>query len=235
MPRDQSMIQRLIQRLILGAALVLSGPAACEREVDQASSPAPVTATLYVAPVAASHPWVMAMVTQTSITRPHGVDARLEGLVGVGGERTPDPILEGETREDLQSWLDTYEAQHPRPPELLPIWERDPFGPDHRVRARLYFIAHERGFVADAEARASVERHEHGPSVHVRFGPAQTRDLEALTAVFMGRRLAVALDDEALMLPVIAQPITGGQLELATQTSSSPELTAPALLKRLTR
>ena len=46
-----------------------------------ASSPVPVTAALYVAPVAASHPWVMAMVTQTSITRPHGVDVRLEGTL----------------------------------------------------------------------------------------------------------------------------------------------------------
>ncbi len=219
------------------ATLCLPSLSACERKGEASESQAaaaPLQAELRVAPVADAHPWVMAFVTQTSITRPHGVDARLEGVTGPAGSRAPDPIIEAESREDLASWLETYAAQHPRPPELLPVYEADPFGPEHHVHARLYFVEHGRGFVVDSEARARLETHAHGPSVHVAVGPAQAQALEQLTSELIGHRLAVSSGDRALMLPVVMEALVGGDIQLLTQTSLDPQQTAPALLTQLT-
>lgn len=222
--------------LTLGV-LTLAPMAACERKSEDESaqrSPAALQVEVRVAPVADAHPWVMAFVTQTSITRPHGVDARLEGLTGPGGSRAPDPILEAEAREALASWLETYTDQHPLPPDLLPIYEDDPFGPEHHIHARLYFVAHARGFVLDSEARARLETHAHGPSVHLALGAAQTAALEQLSGELIGHRLALSVADRALMLPLVMDPLVDGDIQLLTQTSLDPKQTAPALLTQLT-
>ena len=223
---------------LLFAALLsasLASFSGCERKQEQvAPAPAQLSVELRIAPVADAHPWVMALVTQTSITRPHGVDARLEGLVGAGGTRSPDPIIEAESLEDLQAWLEGYEAMRPRPPELLPVWELDPFGPDNRVHARLYFLAAERGFVVDAEARARVEAHDYGSRVHLQLGAAQAQQLEALSGELIGHRLGVVLGQEALMLPLVMDPLVGGDIQLLWRTSLDPERTAPELLAKLT-
>lgn len=236
------------RRHVLGLALagLALGPSGCKRGRDEGQAGAeakPVRAELWIAPVADEHPWVIALVTRISIERPPGADARLEGLAGPAAMRSsdpvPDPIIEAEDREALAAFLADYEAAHPRPPELRPVWEADPFGPDAKVRARLFFIDRSRGFAVDDQARASLRRPDPeralGPSVRVELGPDQTRALAELSAEIVGHRLGFALGDEALMLPVVAEPIPDGDVQLLTRTSEDPNHTAPALLARLTR
>jgi hypothetical protein len=188
---------------------------------------------LLVAPVVDDHPWVIALLTEISITRPPGADARLEGRNGPEGLRHPEPIIEGETREALEQALAAYEAKHPRSPELQPVWEFQPFGPGERVMWRLHFADRSRGFVADDQARARIVRHDHGPSVHVSLGEAQRKTFYGLTLETVGGRLAIAVDGEAVMVPIVMEPIADGELQLLTRTSEDPEVTAPALLARL--
>ncbi|PRP90239.1 preprotein translocase subunit SecD [Enhygromyxa salina] len=225
----------LLRATALGLALVLFGASCKDRpSADAASERAPVQAALSVAPVVDDHPWVIAFLTEISITRPPGADARLEGRTGTEGLRHPEPIIEAETREALASALSAYEALHPRPPELWPVWQRDPFGPGERVAWRLYFVDRARGFAVDAEARAGIQRHDHGPSVHVQLGPAQSERFAALTQAHVGQRVAVVLENEVVMLPVVMAPILDGDIQLIAKPSQDPELTAPDLLARLT-
>lgn len=216
--------------------LALSGWASgCkgEHEHEAASERHAIAAPLLVAPVVDDHPWVIALLTEISITRPPGADARLEGRNGPEGLRHPEPIIEGETREALEQALAAYEAKRPRSPELWPVWEFEPFGPGERVQWRLHFVDRSRGFVVDDQARASIVRHDHGPSVHVSLGEAQRKAFYGLTLELVGGRLAIAVDGEAVMLPIVMEPIVDGELQLLTRTREDPELTAPALLARL--
>jgi hypothetical protein len=216
--------------------LALTGWASgCRRDTDDkaAHEREPITAPLLVAPVVDDHPWVIALLTEISITRPPGADARLEGRNGPEGLRHPDPIIEGETREALERALSAYEAKHPRSPELWPVWEFQPFGPGERVAWRLHFVDRSRGFLVDDQARAGIVRHDHGPSVHVWLGETQRKAFYALTLELEGGRLAIALHDEAVMLPIVMSPIIDGEMQLLTRTREDPELTAPALLERL--
>jgi hypothetical protein len=192
-----------------------------------------ITAPLLVAPVVDDHPWVIALLTEISITRPPGADARLEGRNGPEGLRHPEPIIEGETREALEQALSAYEAKRPRSPELWPVFEHEPFGPGERVAWRLHFVDRSRGFLVDDQARASIVRHDHGPSVHVYLGEEQRKALYALTLELVGGRLAIALDGEAVMLPLVMEPVLDGDLQLLTRPREDPELTAPALFERL--
>jgi hypothetical protein len=204
------------------------------RHDDQAASERHAIAVeLLVAPVVDDHPWVIALLTDISITRPTGADARLEGRNGPEGLRHPEPIIEGETREALEQAQAAYEAKHPRSPELSPVWEHEPFGPGERVTWRLHFVDRSRGFVADEHARMRIVRHDHGPSVHVSLGEAQREALYQLTLDLVGGRLAIAVDGEAVMLPIVMEPVVDGELQLLTRTREDPELTAPALLARL--
>jgi hypothetical protein len=223
-------------RLELSLLLALSGVVSgCRREhAEQAvHERVPITASLLVAPVVDDHPWVIALLTEISITRPPGADARLEGRNGPEGLRHPEPIIEGETREALEQALAAYEAKRPRSPELWPVWEFEPFGPGERVVWRLHFVDRSRGFLLDDQARASIVRHDHGPSVHVYLGEAQRKAFYALTLELVGGRLAIALDGEVVMLPLVMEPILDGDLQLLTRTRDDPELTAPALFERL--
>jgi hypothetical protein len=216
--------------------LALTGWASgCRREHDEeaAQSRERITAPLLVAPVVDKHPWVIALLTEISITRPPGADARLEGRNGPEGLRHPEPIIEGETREALEQALAAYEAKHPRSAELFPVYEFEPFGPGERVTWRLHFVDRSRGFLVDDQARAGIVRHDHGPSVHVWLGEDQRKALQALTLELVGERLAVALDHEAVMVPVVMEPIVDGQIQLLTRMREDPEITAPALLERL--
>jgi hypothetical protein len=223
-------------RLALSLLLALTGVASgCRREDAElaAHEREPITAPLLVAPVVDDHPWVIALLTEISITRPPGADARLEGRNGPEGLRHPEPIIEGETREALEQALAAYEAKRPRSPELLPVWEFQPFGPGERVVWRLHFVDRSRGFLVDDQARASIVRHDHGPSVHVYLGEEQRKAFYALTLELVGARLAIALDGEAVMMPIVMEPILDGDLQLLTRTREDPELTAPALFERL--
>jgi hypothetical protein len=224
-------MKHLLVVLLLAPIAWASG---CKREDDEAAIERhAIAAELLVAPVVDADPWVIAFLTEISITRPPGADARLEGRSGPEGLRHPEPIIEGETREALERALAAYEAKRPRSPEILPVWEFEPFGPGERVVWRLHFADRSRGFVVDDQARAGIVRHDHGPSVHVWLGEAQRKIFQALTLELVGGRLAVAVDGELVMLPMVMEPIVDGQLQLLTRTREDPEVTAPALLDRL--
>jgi hypothetical protein len=216
--------------------LALAGSASgCrDKQDDQAANERHAIAVeLLVAPVVDDDPWVIALLTEISITRPPGADARLEGRNGPEGLRHPEPIIEGETREALEQALAAYEAKRPRAAELMPVWEFEPFGPGERVTWRLHFVDRSRGFVVDDQARARIVRHDHGPSVHVSLGEAQREAFYGLTLELVGGRLAIAVDGEAVMLPIVMDPVIDGEMQLLTRTREDPELTAPALLARL--
>jgi hypothetical protein len=227
---------RASRRNILAAVLGLSlAVPACksDRGAAEAGERHPVRAELLVAPVVDDDPWVMAFLTEISITRPPGADARLEGRTGPQGLRHPEPIIEAESREALAKVLAEYEKKHPHSPELTPIWESAPFGPKERVQWRLYFVDRSHGFVVDEQARAGIVEHDHGPSVHVWLGDAQREAFAALTRAQVGRRIAIALDDEALMLPVVMDAVPDGNIQLIANPHEDPAVATNRLLERL--
>lgn len=219
----------------LALACLLALAPACKRDEqpDLAAAHEPIAAELLVAPVVDDHPWVIALLTEISITRPPGADARLEGRNGPEGLRHPEPVIEGETREALEQALATYEKKRPRPPELAPVFEPDPFGPGERVAYRLHFVDRSRGFTLDDQARAAIVRHDHGPSVHLYLGDAQRAALQQLTTAHVGGRLAVARGDEALMVPIVMEPLIDGEIQLLTRMREDPERVSTELLAQL--
>jgi hypothetical protein len=219
-------------RLALVFALALIGWG-CKREPEEpAAERLKIGAEVIVAPVVDKDPWVIAFLTEVSITRPPGADARLEGRNGPGGLRHPEPILEGDVTA-LEGALSQYQAKHPRSPELWDVWQYDPFGPGERVACRLYFIDRSRGILLDGEARASLVEHDHGPSVHLYLGEEQRKLFMELTTEMVGGRIAILVDRELVMLPVVMEPIVTGEIQLLTRTHKDPRETAPALLDRL--
>src|SRR5690606_10138896 len=160
-------------------------------------------------------------------------EARLEGRTESDGRYFPEPIFEAATREALAAVLTKYEADHPRPPELAPVWEHEPFGPHQDPPWRLHFIDRAGGFVLDSEASAYLKPGDLGPSVILRFSPAQREIFTTMTTEYLGRRVAFMIAGEVAMVPVIRTPIPGGEAMLIGDPSEDPEVAAPALLKRL--
>ena len=221
----------LLTAWLLAVTGVVSG---CKRGDDEAASERhAIAAEVLVAPVLDRDPWVIAFLTEISIARPPGADARLEGRNGPAGLRQAEPIIEGETREALEGALGAYEKKRPRSPEIVPVWEFEPFGPGERVAWRLHFVDRSRGIVLDDQARAGIVRHDHGPSVHIWLGEEQRKLFQSLTQELVGGRLAVVVDGDLVMLPMLMEPIVDGQLQLLTRMREDPEVTAPALLERL--
>lgn len=229
-PRARAWLMR--SGVALAAAMV-APLAGCRRDSGEAEAGARtrVRAELLVAPLVDDHPWVIAFLTNVSITRPPGADARLDGRTGPRGLRHPEPIIEGESREALAAALHSYEAEHPRSPELSPVWQRTTS--ESEAAWRLYFVDRSRGFIVDEQAEMGIVAHDHGPSVHVYLGASQREQLRTLSAAQQGRRLAFVLDDEVLMLPVVFEPIPDGEVQLVTEVTKDPRQTAPALLERL--
>ena len=230
------MIERPLSRrgaLLLGLAGLVW---ACKGgAADNEDERRPLTATVTLAPVADRHPWVMALLTELGMHPVAGVEARLDQRSGRGGERGPDPVIQAAQREVLSAALTNYEASHPRPPELAPIWEpqRDPTGTI--VGWRLYFIEPAGGFVLDGEARAALVSEPDWQLVHLYLSPAQREGLRALSEAHVGDRLALLVDDEALMVPTIREPIPGGEIQIAPGAQQSINETSAALFSRLTK
>lgn len=224
---------RLVLACCLSLALICASGCKREASSQQATTRERMQAELLVAPIVDDDPWVIALLTEVSITRPPGADARLEGRNGPEGLRHPEPIIEGETREVLEQALAAYEAKRPRSPSLVPVFERDPFGPGERVAWRLHFVDRSRGFVLDEHAQAGIVTHDHGPSVHLYLGEAQRAQLQALTIEIVGGRLALALGDETLMVPVVMEPIVGGEIQVLTRLREDPQRVSTDLFARL--
>src|SRR5690606_26841184 len=180
------------------------------------------------------HPWVIAFLTELSIARPSGTDARLEGRTDPDGRRVMDPIFEAEDRAALTDFLHDYEQQHPRPPELVPVWEQHTVTAERRgPRWQLHFVDRQAGFQLDGGASALAVPDAEHPAVWLKFSPAQGEQFAALTRARVGRRLAFTIGDEVVNVPIVREPIPGGQAMLLGDASLGPERGAAALLERL--
>lgn len=222
---------RAFSILVLAVALALGPTLGCKRDEPPAVA---VAARLWVAPVADEHPWVIAFLTELSITRPPGVDARLEGRTEPDGRYVPDPVFETTDTKLLAEQLQKYEQLHPRPPELEPIWEYLSSGPEGRPVWRLHFIDKQAGFVLDGGASASLDPSHDVPLVKLKFSPAQGERFAALTRAYVGRRIAFTFDDELVNVPIVREEIPGGEVMLRPDSSGvDPELAAQSLLERL--
>ena len=221
-----------LARLAVLSGALWSAPG-CRSQDSAADQRQAITARVRVAPIADDHPWVMAFLTNVSMTQPPGLDARLDGRTGPQGLRHPEPIIEGESRAALTSELEAYSKVHPRPPNLAPVFGKGL--DDHRTRElqRLYFIDMNEGFTVDAGATVGLEVHDHGPSAHLYLGKAQTGTFADLTSAHRGRRLAVVIDEDVVMLPMVMSTISDGELQLIGEGGRDPEKTAPALARRL--
>jgi hypothetical protein len=219
----------LLLALALGGSLIVT-TSSCKRGPEALE----VVAAVRIAPVADAHPWVIAFLTELSLTRPAGVDARLEGITGGSGPGVPDPVFETQDREALAGILERYEQTHARPPELLPVWESVPASHDRPLAWRLHFIDQEAGFMLDGEASATLQHA--SPIVQVQLGAAQRQQLAVLTRGIVGHRMAVVIDDEVVMAPVVHGEIGGGVLQVRSNPGNrDPETAALALHARLTR
>ncbi len=216
--------------LLLAVALAAAPTIGCKRDEPPGVA---VAAELRVAPVVADHPWVIAFLTEVSITRPPGADARLEGRTEPDGRYLPEPVFEAETREALAGFLRDYEKNHPRPPELTPVWEPIAAGPGGLSSWRLHFVDERAGFRLDGEASARLDSSAAGSVVRLRLGPAQREQFAALTRAHLGQRVAIMIGDEVINLPVVRSEISGGELQLLPSPGVEPGAAAPALLERL--
>jgi hypothetical protein len=229
---------------VLGLAVAL---VACQREGadagSQESAVVEVRAAVTIAPVVDDHPWVIALLTALSLERPAGVEARLEGRTEAGGRRIAEPVLVAERREALAAALAAYEDEHPRPPELRPVWERitTTLAGDQPTDVwQLYFIqigpehgADAGSFELDGGARARLVPHPLGSVVELELSADQRERFAKLSRAEVGHRVAIVIDDEAVSVPVVREPITGGRVQIWPGAGEDPEAASQALLDRL--
>jgi hypothetical protein len=222
---------------VLGLALALLG---CQREQPadgaEVAAVVEVRAAVTFAPIADDHPWVIALLTALSLERPAGVEARLDGRTEAGGRRIAEPVLFAERREALAEALAGYEREHPRSPELRPVWERTHAraGEESSAGWRLHFIVIGAGsFELDRAARAQIVEHSLGPVVEIELSPDGRQRFAALTQAQLGHRAAIVIDDEAVAVPVVREPILGGRVQVWPGAGEDPEAATQALLSRL--
>lgn len=228
------MMRRLFLTLgLLGLGL---GPLpGCKSDDASAAAATSVAAHVRIAPVADRHPWVIAFLTEVSITRPPGADAHLDGR-NEPGLRVGEPVFEAETQAALADFLASYERTHARPPELAPVWEQVAPGSAGAGASKpwqLHFIDTQAGFELDSEATASIVEGAMGPVVRLQLGAAQRERLASLSEASLGHRVAVVIADDVVMVPIVRDVISGGVVELWTGPGVDPEVAAPALLERL--
>jgi hypothetical protein len=218
--------------LILALALAVGSASGCKRD-----EPASVTvaASLRVAPIAEDHPWVIAFLTEVSITRPPGADARLEGRTQPDGRYVMDPVITTDDKTTLADFLRAYEQQHARPPELAPVWELHEIAPNHPPLWQLHFIDEHAGFVVDGGASATLRRSGEVPMVRLKLSPAQGEQFAALTRAQLRRRVAFVIGDEVVSAPVVWEAIPDGEVMLVSHSNHGPEHAAAALLDRLSQ
>jgi preprotein translocase subunit SecD len=215
--------------LLLAVALALAPTIACKRSTSEAVA---VAAKLRIAPVAEDHPWVIAFLTEVSIKRPAGADARLEGRAELDGRYVMDPVITAEDQAALLDFLRSYEQSHPRPPELAPVWERHPTYEAPPVW-QLHFIDTQAGFELDGGASATLFRGSEVPAIRLKLSPAQRELFAALTRAQLRRRVAFVIGDEVVNVPIVWEEIPGGEVMLMPEPNRDPEQAAAALLARL--
>ncbi|MFO7565843.1 MAG: hypothetical protein R6X02_24590 [Enhygromyxa sp.] len=220
--------------VLLGLGLGLGPAIGCKRERDQPEAVV-VAAPLQIAPVAEDHPWVIAFLTEVSIARPPGADARLEGRSRPEGGYVMDPVITAEDRAALTDFLRTYEQRHPRPPELAPVWELHQVASPDSPLWQLHFIDEQAGFELDGGASASLARSSDFPVVRLQLSPAQGEQFAALTRAQLRRRVAFVIADEVVSVPIVWEEVPGGAVELRPTPSLGPEQAAVALLERLSQ
>ena len=225
------------RELLLGGPLTVAALAVaatgCERKTDFEGER--IAVPLALAPVADAHPWVMALLTDLGQTRPPGVDARLDERLGLEGQAVADPQMSAATREPLAVALDDYSARHERPTTLRPVWAIQHAADPAERRVRLFFIDSSEGLIFGKETRCALREAPSGePQVVVILAGSQRRKLAKLTERFTGARMALILGDEALMTPIVREPLSGGELYVSGNPYQDPNKVAQALHARIT-
>lgn len=223
-------------RRTLALLLALGVEVGCRRPEPPAVEVAAVTAPIRVAPVAMDHPWVLALVTDIADERPRGVHAWIDDWRTPERRSFPDPVIEAEDPGSFGRFLREYERLHPRPLELVPVWEHQISVIEGQPPWRVHFIDEQAGFVIDGGATASIVESYGELRVRIELSPTQGQQLAALTRARVGRRIAFTLDDQVVNSPFIREAVTGGQVMLVPEApGADPKLVAKALLERLSQ
>ena len=72
------------------------------------------------------------------------------------------------------------------------------------------------------EARAKIGHREGMPVINFKFGKVGARQFEEITRDHVGEVLAIYLDEELLMEPVINEPIPGGEGRITLGRGARP-------------
>jgi preprotein translocase subunit SecD len=88
-------------------------------------------------------------------------------------------------------------------------------------------------FELDRAARAQIVEHSLGPVVEIELSPDGRQRFAALTQAQLGHRAAIVIDDEAVAVPVVREPILGGRVQVWPGAGEDPEAATQALLSRL--
>ena len=230
--RVRSLAWTLALSLLAPVASGSVGGCKAAREAAQGER-APLRARVRVAPVVARDPWVMAFTTHISIEQPEGLDARIEPRKGPAGRVQPEPVIEGE-RGALADALAAYSEVHTRPPRLVPVYARGWNESGRKLLDRLYFIDAETAIELDAEATAGLREHPEGPLVHIYLGEGQVPRLAEMTEARVGEQIAIVVDEDVVMVPLVMEAIRGGELWVISNRGEDRERESQALFERLT-
>lgn len=106
-----------------------------------------------------------------------------------------------------------------------------------RERWQVHLLAADRGFELRHVAGVKVTLEPEGegePRVRLRLDAAGGRAFHALTEAQLGRRIAVVMDGEVLMAPIVLEPISGATFDISLGATHGPqEAAAEALLRKL--
>jgi hypothetical protein len=209
--------------IVVGLALVVG----CTGGGIDRSDAVPLREALEVRPVADGDRYVDAIAQATRGEPPPGFEVSDHPL----GSRTLPPVTSVQVRASTKQALVELVGRFPPAPRgLVPVYEREADD-----RWALVVVRRDDGFEpSPATLVKLVWSPEPGVAdpdgVFLLLDPDDGRTFERLTIDNQGRRLAVVSGDEALMTPVVAEPIGGGQLMI----TAGQDVPAAVLYERLT-
>lgn len=153
-----------------------------------------------------------------------GVEVRFEPQLSPRLPPIDTLVLEAADRELIESAL----GAAPKPPTGMKILfeethEMPEPGAEPITRWRAHVVDVERGFAAvgaSASVKFPSKKDEYG-GLQLFLSEADAERFHQLTTAYDGRRIAIALGDRALSVPVVNEPIPGGQV-MVTPGGANP-------------
>jgi len=175
---------------------------------------APTPGRFRVSVVDNNSPYMLAFARRPPSELPPGVTLRPDAWeLPPGGPTQEDVCLAAADAHQLAAAVDILVASAPLPPDREILIDRGPGG------ARTYFVIKSGGIdnaaIASAEVRPGWQGH---PEVQIVLTPDGQRQFAELTTRVVGRKIAVALDGDVGIAPVVVSPITQGPLHLGGDT-----------------